>query len=322
MNSTIAAAPSGDLKNNKIKVVIVTPVHNRRDITLQCLKSLARIKKESLDIHIIVVDDGSTDGTEQAVRENYPDAEIVKGDGNLWYSGGINRGLEAALKHNPKYILTVNDDVIFDENFLIRMVACAEKYPKSVVGSLLLLWDAPHKLFQTSPKWDVWAGGFRHWQNQTVWTVPVKPWEVEIIVGNCVLYPARAVREVGLMNEVRYPHFGDAEYTPRMRKKGWRLLIEPKARVFCKPNNAVPSLRAMPLKKLFWTLFIDKRNGNSLRRRMYGQLDAAPNRLQGYLAFLMFFARLAIDKNVEGNRADLLKEKPLAETFADKIVKN
>lgn len=310
------------MNKNKIKVEIVTPVYNRRDITLQCLKSLSRIKKENFDVHIIVVDDGSTDGTFQAIQENYPEVELIKGDGNLWYTGGINRAIEAALKHKPDYVLTINDDGIFDENFLVNMIDCAEKYPKSVIGSLLLLWDTPHKLFQTSPKWDVWSGGFRHWQNQTVWTVPEKPWEVEIIVGNCVLFPVKAIHEVGLMNEKRYPHFGDAEYTPRMRKNGWRLLIEPRARVFCKPNNAQPRLREMPVKKILWTLFIDKRNGNSLYRRLYGYLDAAPNRIEGYMAFLLFFARLALGKNAEGNWANASKEKPLAETFADKIVRS
>jgi GT2 family glycosyltransferase len=322
MKSRASIEQERGLNKNKIKVEIVTPVYNRRDITLQCLKSLSRIKKENLDIHIIVVDDASTDGTFQAVKKSYPEVELIKGNGNLWYSGGINRGIEAALKHNPDYILTVNDDGIFDENFLVRMIECAEKYPKSVIGSLLLLWDAPHKLFQTSPKWDVWSGGFRHWQNQTVWTVPEKPWEVEIIVGNCVLFPVEAIREVGLMNEKRYPHFGDAEYTPRMRKKGWRLLIEPRARVFCKPNNAQPRLREMPLRKLLWTLFVDKRNGNSVYRRLYGYLDAAPNRLEGYLAFLLFFARFALGKNAEGNWAYTSKEKPITEIFADKIVKD
>jgi GT2 family glycosyltransferase len=322
MKSGIPIVQERELNREKIKVEIVTPVYNRRDITLQCLKSLSRIKKENLDVHIIIVDDGSTDGTEQAIRENYPEVELIKGDGNLWYTGGINRAIKAALIHNPNYVLTINDDGIFDENFLVRMIECAEKYPKSIIGSLLLLWDTPHKLFQTSPKWDVWSGGFRHWQNQTVWTIPEKPWEVEIIVGNCVLFPVEAIREAGLMNEKRYPHFGDAEYTPRMRKKGWRLLIEPKARVFCKPNNVQPRLREMPLKKLFWTLFIDKRNGNSLYRRLYGHLDAAPNRLQGYAAFVLFFARLALGRNAEGNRAYGSNEKPISETFADKIVSN
>lgn len=304
------------------RVEIVTPVHNRRDITLQCLKSLARINTKGLDVHIIIVDDGSTDGTNEAIAENYPEVEIVKGDGNLWFTAGTNRGLEAALKHDPDYILTINDDAVFDENFLQLMIQTAEKNPRSIVGALLLLWDTPHRIFQVSPKWDLWAGGFRHWIKQTVWTVPKKPWEVELIVGNCVLFPAKAVKECGLMNEKSFPHFGDAEYTPRMRRRGWRLLIEPRARVFCQPNNLPPRVRKMPLKKLLKTLFIDLGNTHSLRRRFLATWHGAPNRFEGFLAFPIFFIRWAFGKNIEGNYANQVDEKPLYETYSEKIVDN
>jgi hypothetical protein len=63
---------------------------------------------------------------------------------------------------------------------------------------LLLLWDEPHRLFQVSPIWDTLYGGWRYWEDQTVWTVPDRPWSVDIIVGNCVLVPAAAFAECGL----------------------------------------------------------------------------------------------------------------------------
>ena len=304
------------------RVEIITPVHNRRDITLQCLKSLARIDKNGLDVHIIIVDDGSTDGTSEAISANYPEVEIIRGDGSLWFTAGTNRGIEAALKHDPDYILTINDDAVFDEKFLQLMVETAEKNPRSVVGALLLLWDTPHKIFQVSPKWDFWAGGFRHWVQQTVWTVPKRAWEVELIVGNCVLFPVEAIKECGLMNEKRFPHFGDAEFTPRMRRCGWRLLIEPRARVFCQPNNLPPRVRQMPFRKLIKTLFIDLGNTHSLRRRFLATWYGAPNIVEGFFAFPIFFVRWVFGKNIEGNYANELKEKPLTETYSDKIVQN
>jgi GT2 family glycosyltransferase len=64
------------------------------------------------------------------------------------------------------------------------------------------------------------VGRLAHWFHQTVWTVPEKPWRVDLIVGNCVLVPTEAIKEVGLMDSKRYPNFGDAEYTPRLRRKG------------------------------------------------------------------------------------------------------
>jgi GT2 family glycosyltransferase len=304
----------------EVKIEIVTPVHNRRDLTLRFLKSLARIDRTNLETHVIVVDDGSTDGTADAIRAEFPEVEIIAGDGDLWYTAGTNLGLEAALKHDPDYILAVNNDSVFDKNFLTFMVECAEKYSRSILGALLLDWTTPHKVFQVSPKWDFWRGGFRHWQKQTVWTLPKKPWEVELIVGNCVLYPAQAVREAGLMDAKRLPHFGDAEYTPRLRKKGWRLLIEPRARVFCQPNTPPKSLRKMSFAEIFKAFFTEPMNPHSLWRRYYATVCGAPNRLQGLLALPLFFVRIALGKDAEGKWATLQDEKPLSEMFADAIV--
>lgn len=308
------------MKRN-IKVEIVTPVHNRRDITLQCLQSLARINSSGLEVHTIIVDDGSTDGTSRAIRKNFPDVEIIQGDGNLWFTEGTNVGIRAALKHKPDYLLTINDDSVFDEDFLIYMVETAEKYPRSVVGSLLLLWDAPHRLFQTAPQWKTFDGGWRHWQNQTVWTVPKKPFEVDLIVGNCVLTPVKAIEECGLMDSKRYPNFGDAEYTPRLKRNGWKLLIEPRARVFCQPNNLPAKITGMSARQKLDALFFNLGHIHNLRRRFYANWDGAPTKLQGLAAFTVFFIRLFLRKNAEGNWAFKQTEKPLAEIYADSVVK-
>lgn len=310
------------MKSDKIKVEIVAPVHNRREITLQCLRSIRRLDTENLKIHTIIVDDGSTDGTSEAVKEQFPDVEIIKGDGNLWFTEGTNVGVRAALKRNPDYILMINDDQIFDEDAVKYMVETAEKYPRSVVGSLLLLWDTPHKLFQVSPEWNTWMGGWRHWNRQTVWTIPENPWQVDIIVGNCVLIPVEAIKEAGLMNSKRYPNFGDAEYTPRLRKKGWRLLVEPRARVFCQPNNIPAKVTKMNLREKFDALFVNLGHTHNLRRRFYSNWDGAPNKLKGTAAFIIFFIRLLLKKNVEGSWAARQNETDLVETFTNSVVKD
>lgn len=304
------------------KVEIVTPVHNRREETLQCLRSLARIDKTGLQVHTIIVDDGSTDGTAEAVANAFPDVEIVKGDGSLWYTAGTNRGIEAALRYDPDYVLAINNDSIFDEKCILNMVECAEKYPRSVVGSLLLDWTVPHKIFQIAPRWELLRGGYRHWFRQTIWTIPDRPWEVELIVGNCVLYPAEAIREVGLMDEKRLAQYGDAEYTPRMRRAGWRLIIEPRARTFCKPNDPAAGFRRLPFAQKFKRFFLDPFSPYSFQRRLYGSLGGAPNVFEGLSAIPIYYFRLLIGKNTEGAWALRQDEEPLAKTFAAAVVDN
>ncbi len=308
------------MNESLIRVEIVAPVHNRRDITLQCLASLAKIESDGLDVHIVIVDDGSTDGTSEAIRKEFPGVEVVAGDGNLWFTEGTNVGVRAALKHNPKYILTINDDAVFDADFLRFMVETAEANERSVVGSLLLLWDTPHRLFQVAPVWNTFLGGWRHWHNQTVWTIPEKPWKVGAIVGNCLLVPSDAIREAGLMDSKNYPNFGDAEYTPRLKRMGWQLLIDPRARVFCQPNNIPARVLQLSWGQKLRLLILDKGQPHNLRRRFRSMWDSAPTKVDAILAFGAFLGRIALRKNMEGEWGMRQFEQPLKETFKHEIM--
>ena len=302
------------------RVEVVMPVHNRRVHTRRCLKSLSRLDRKGIELHITVVDDGSNDGTSEMLAAEFPDVNVVRGSGDLWYTAGTNRGIEAALKRGPDYILACNDDSIFDSKSVVQMVGTAERYPRSVVGALLLNWEEPHRVMQVSPEWKLSNGGYRHWRRQTVWTVPDRPWRVHAIVGNCVLYPAQAIREAGLMDEKRLVQYGDAEYTPRMRRLGWQLLIEPRARVFSEPNRPVTGFRKMPLGRKFTELFLKPGGQYSFKRRFYATAGGAPNKFIGALAVGVFFFRFAIGRNLEGDWALSGHEPPLKETFADQIL--
>lgn len=298
----------------RVRVEIVAPVHNRKKITLQCLRSLSRLNANGLDVHVVIVDDGSTDGTGTAIASEFPEVEIIQGDGNLWYTEGTNVGIRAALKHDPQFILMINDDEVFDSDFLRYMVGTALKYDRTIVGSLLLLWDKPHTLFQVAPVWDTWLGDWRHWNQQTVWTVPERPWEVDLIVGNCVLVPVEAFAEGGLMDSAKYPNFGDAVFTPKLKKLGWNLLIDPRAKVFCQPNAIPPRIRSLGAKKALTALISDLGNTHNLRRRLYAYLEGSPSRIHGIAGFLMFLFR-AVFKTKSRS-----VEPPLRETFASAVV--
>ena len=304
-----------------IKVALVTPVHNRRDITLQGLKSVSRIDRTGLDVTVYVVDDGSTDGTSEAIREQFPDVRILTGDGTLWYSEGTNVGIRAALEEgSPDYVLGMNDDAVFDSMFLRRLVETAEKYPRSVVGSLLLLWDEPHKVFQVAPVWSTLKGGWQHWKTQTVWTVPDKPWEVDLIVGNCVLFPASAFRECGYMDAKHYPTFGDAEYTARLRHHGYKLIIDPRSRIFCQPNYPIKRLRHRGLRELFNDLLVDRYNAGSLRRLYHSNFYSAPTKAAGAISSIGHLFHMGLNFMLP-NRSSLIKpEKPLSEVFEDRVL--
>jgi GT2 family glycosyltransferase len=289
------------LEFDPCRIEIVTPVHNRKPLTLRCLRSLSRIDRTGLTVHVIIVDDGSTDGTSEEISCLFPDVEIIQGDGNLWYTGGTNRGIEAALKHNPDYILTINDDTIFHEGFLLRLVRCAEAHPKSIVGALLLSWTRPHEVFLVGSRWDTWYGGWRHAKGLTPWNVPQNAFDVDVIYGNCVLHPVEAVRQNGLMNAAMLPHlFADIEYTTRMRKAGWRLLIEPSAYVWCQPNHPPPPLLNQSIGSIFRELFLDSKSYRNLVQLFRARWYTAPSRFLAVPAYVIVLIRLALHAVLSG----------------------
>lgn len=276
------------------KIEIVIPVYNRRETTLQALRSLARTDKTGFDVHIIIVDDGSTDGTGDAVRKKYPDVQIINGDGNLHYAAGTNRGISAALERNPDFIVTMNDDSVFHDQFLQRLVKTAGENPGSIVGALLLLWDEPHKVFQVGFKWETFAGGWSNPENLTAFECPQKAFEVEGLAGNCVLFPVEAIKQCGLMDEEKFPHgWGDIQYVVRMKKMGWRLLVEPKSYVWCEPNTYPKPLHHLPLSEAILNLTKNRRHPLNLQRQFIARWESAPSKIQAFFAFFVYLLQLS-----------------------------
>jgi GT2 family glycosyltransferase len=282
-----------DFRKSK-KVELVIPVYNRRETTLQGLRSLSRIDKQNLEVHIIVVDDGSTDGTSEAVCRDFPEVQIVKGDGTLHYAAGTNRGITAALQRNPHYIVTMNDDSVFHQQFLQRLIKTAEENPHSVVGALLLLWNEPHKVFQVGYRWKTLAGGWLQNEDLTAFDFPKKAFEVEGMAGNCLLFPVEAIRECGLMDERKFPHgWGDFQYVVRMKKLGWRLLVEPKALVWCEPNTNPKPLHLLTKREVFKVLFRNRRHPLNLQRQFIARWESAPTKTQALMGFFFYVLNLS-----------------------------
>jgi GT2 family glycosyltransferase len=277
------------------RVALVMPVHNRRELTLRLLRSLSRADRTGLDLRVVVVDDGSTDGTGAAIRRDFPEVQIESGDGTLHYTAGTNRGLAAALRLDPRWLVAMNDDAIVHRDFLQRLVGCARAQPRAVVGALLLRWDLPHRVFQVAPVWSTWRGGWQMPQRLSAWDLPRRPFEVPFIVGNCVLYPVEAVRAAGLMDERRFPHsYADAAYTAGLGRAGWRLLVEPRALVWCQPNVYPPPLHTLPLAKVLEILLRDPRHPLNLRRQLGARWASAPSRSRALAAFAVHCGALGL----------------------------
>lgn len=277
------------------RLAVVIPVYNRREITLLGLKSLHAVNRTGLEIKFFVVDDASPDGTYKAVREAFPEVEVIRGTGNLHYAAGTNWGIEAALDWAPDYVVTMNDDAVVHADLFVRLIASARKHPRSIFGALLLLWDKPHEVFQVGGSWHTFKGGFVLPEYRTVFDFPDVPFDVDNLVGNCVLFPVEAILECGLMDAERFPDgWGDAQYTNRMKLSGWRLMIDPKAYVWCEPNTYPSPLHETSVKNVFKSLFVNRRHPVNLWRQFISRWEASPGKVRAVTAYCVYVGKLGI----------------------------
>jgi len=119
-------------------VFVLLPVHNRREITRKFIACLAA--QTYPRTQLIVIDDGSIDGTAAMVVQALPNAVIIKGDGSWWWSGSMQRGYDWLLRHGPgddDVVLLANDDIGFEPDFLKRAIDRLAVQPDALFGARL-----------------------------------------------------------------------------------------------------------------------------------------------------------------------------------------
>jgi GT2 family glycosyltransferase len=197
------------------QVHVLLPVHNRRPITEAFVRCLRAQTHEPL--HLVLIDDGSTDGTAEMVTSHLPDATIVRGNGNWWWAGSLQRGMETLKRGAARpgdIVLIMNDDTRFAPDFIEKGIATLLARPRSIL--LAQLYDARSGKFLESGAHVDW----RRLQFRAVGNSE-RP--------NCFSTRGLFVRfedmlEIGGFRPILLPHYGsDYEYTLRAHHKGFAL---------------------------------------------------------------------------------------------------
>ena len=222
------------------RIAVIMACYNRKQKTLDCLDSLLHRQPEQQGkLTIYLLDDGSTDGTSEAVREKFPQVNILQGDGNCYWNGGMRIAFGAAIdKGGYDFYLWVNDDVKFYEGFLARLLSAYEELVPRY-GPMQILIGAVRdpesgKLTYSGSKYMTW------WHPLKFEDVPPDPHKsvpCDAIVGNCVLIPAEVVQKIGNLSDAYTHAMGDTDYGVRARRAGARLWVAPGYAGDCEDNR-------------------------------------------------------------------------------------
>ena len=204
---------------SRVAAVVVT--FNRREIVLECLSSLFSGTRRPDEV--IVVDNGSSDGTADAIRARYPKVRLLSMGENLGPAGGFNRGMRAALQLDCDWIMVLGDDVFLEADTLRSLLQVAAGADGTVAMVAPVVPGNPPRI------WRHWAISLPVVPSHPGQSVP--PIEVDMVVYNAPLIRADVVRQLGGPREDYVVTWWEWEYGLRLRQRGYRILILPDARV-------------------------------------------------------------------------------------------
>jgi GT2 family glycosyltransferase len=207
---------------------------NGKDVTLDCLASLANVRYSPF--RTLVVDNASTDGSVERIRSAFPEIEVLSLPENRRFAGGSNAGIRHALTHGAEFVVLLNNDTTVDAGFLDRMIEAFSTYQDTgLVAPKIYYHDQPNVLWYAGGDISFWTGTMRH--------VGIREpdrgqydtsRETGYATGCCMLTTRGVIERIGLLDESYFMYTEDADWSMRARRGGYRVLYEPRAKVWHK----------------------------------------------------------------------------------------
>lgn len=212
--------------------IVVLNWNGWRD-TLDCVESCRQL--EYADRRILVVDNGSTDGSQERLQGAWPDVEFLQTGANLGYAGGNNAGIRVALARGAAAVWLLNNDARVAPDCLTHMVAAlAADSRTGVVGSKVYYLDRPRVIASAGGTVDFGRGGATHHIGKD--TLDRGAFEtaatVDYVPGCSMLVRGETFATIGLLDENYFLYFEDADFCLRARASGVTVRYEPRAVVW------------------------------------------------------------------------------------------
>lgn len=207
---------------------------NGKTDTLECLRSLHSLQYKNFGI--TVVDNGSIDGSVEAIRTEFEHICIIETGENLGFAGGNNTGIKHALQQGADYVLVLNNDTYVDDLLLDRLVISSREYSDAVMlGPAILFADTDSQLWFAGAKWsnDKFCFDFPL-QEQNASKMGMEPYDTEYICGAAMFFHRSIPEKLGLMDERFFLVWEESDWCFRLRRAGIKCLIVPEAKIWHK----------------------------------------------------------------------------------------
>ena len=210
-----------------MRIAVLITSYNRCRKTLECLSALFDSKlSEGVSLHVVLVDDGSTDDTVESVIKAFPQVEIINGDGNLFWNRGMHLAFARALEVGFDHYLWLNDDTVLYTDAIKRLLITSNDLFSKLNCACIVVGSTEDDDGQLSYGGSIAINRLRRFQYRKVWSLDHSV-ECEVMNGNCVLIPHEVTALVGNIDASFEHAMGDIDYALRARAVGVPVYVAP-----------------------------------------------------------------------------------------------
>jgi len=216
-----------------LSVIIVN--WNTRDLLLDCLNSVFSLIE--MDFEVWLVDNASTDGSVDAVENNYPSVNIIRNEKNLGFAAANNKALQ---RMNGRYALFLNTDTVLTGNAIGMLYDFLENHPEAAMacGQLLNRDGSPQNSVANFPTPLSLVCGDSFLKLLFPSRFPSKrkryshPIEVDSCIGACMMVRKEAIDSAGMLDERYFFFFEETDWAYRLKRSGWKIFFVPSAKIY------------------------------------------------------------------------------------------
>ena len=215
-----------------VKPFAVTVNWNRPVDTIECVRSILSGGYE--EIGMVVVDNGSVDGSVEMIRQAVPGAIIIESPTNEGYVKGVNKGIRLALSSGATHILIINNDAVGRGDFIFRLKEALDRHPDAGLVSPKILYYNTDRIWFAGGTFNKWIGYTKHTGMDQIDDGKKVESEQDYITGCSILVRSDLFRAIGLFDE-QYNIYGeDIDFCIRAKEKGFSSLYTSDTMVFHK----------------------------------------------------------------------------------------
>jgi GT2 family glycosyltransferase len=211
-------------KNPKVFVIVLN--YNGGGLIENCLKSLEKVNYSNL--HILVVDNNSSDDSVFKIEKKFSDLKIINNKKNFGFSKGNNVGIDFALKNDADYVLLLNQDTEVEPDFLSKLIKEGEKDNKTGLLSPIIFLEKTKKIW--------FSGGRINWWNMKAFhefdLVKSKSFETSFLTGCSLLIKREVLEKIGPLDEDFFLYWEDVDYSVRAKKAGFKIKVVPESVIY------------------------------------------------------------------------------------------